>query len=405
MNILLINHYVGSEKMGMEFRPYYFAKQWLADGHKVTVVGATYSHLRKIQPVKAGLENIEGVDYIWLWTNRYVGNGVARLASMFLFVIQLLLFAFRFVWFAKPNVVIASSTYPLDVFPAWIIAKLSRAKLVFEIHDLWPMSPMELGKMSKWHPFIIVMRFGEWFAYKFSDHIISIIPGVYEHLKKDGVPRSRFTAIPNGAIENPKIADELPETLQAQLDKLRAEKKFIIGYAGSIGSANPMHTMFRAMQNLKKEKVALIIVGNGPELKNLKESAKALKDVVFYDKIAKDQVPLFLSKLDAAFIEFADSKLYKYGVGANKIFDYMLAAKPIIQILDTPYDPVKAAECGVTIAPNDYKGVVGHIKRLMSTSPAKLTIMGKNGRVYALEKHNYKYLSKEFLKAVCKQGT
>ena len=33
MNILLINHYAGSPEMGMEFRPYYFAREWVKAGH------------------------------------------------------------------------------------------------------------------------------------------------------------------------------------------------------------------------------------------------------------------------------------------------------------------------------------------------------------------------------------
>ena len=35
MNILIINHYAGSPEMGMEFRPYYFAKEWTAMGPRL----------------------------------------------------------------------------------------------------------------------------------------------------------------------------------------------------------------------------------------------------------------------------------------------------------------------------------------------------------------------------------
>lgn len=39
MNILLINHYAGSPELGMEFRPYYMAKEWVKAGHQVLIVG------------------------------------------------------------------------------------------------------------------------------------------------------------------------------------------------------------------------------------------------------------------------------------------------------------------------------------------------------------------------------
>ena len=47
MNILLINHYAGSPELGMEFRPYYMAKEWVKAGHQVLIVGGSFSHSRK----------------------------------------------------------------------------------------------------------------------------------------------------------------------------------------------------------------------------------------------------------------------------------------------------------------------------------------------------------------------
>ena len=66
MNILIINHYAGSPEMGMEFRPYYFAREWIKMGHKVDIIAADYSHLRRINPdVKKDFqkENIDGINY------------------------------------------------------------------------------------------------------------------------------------------------------------------------------------------------------------------------------------------------------------------------------------------------------------------------------------------------------
>ena len=47
MNILMINHYAGSAKHGMEYRPYYLAREWVRVGHRVTIVGASCSHIKE----------------------------------------------------------------------------------------------------------------------------------------------------------------------------------------------------------------------------------------------------------------------------------------------------------------------------------------------------------------------
>jgi len=50
VNILLINHYAGSTEMGMEFRPFYLAREWVKLGHTVTILAGDYSHLRQNNP-------------------------------------------------------------------------------------------------------------------------------------------------------------------------------------------------------------------------------------------------------------------------------------------------------------------------------------------------------------------
>lgn len=66
MNIILINHYAGSNFHGMAFRPYYLAREWVKMGHNVTIIAASFSHLRqKNQDISAITEEfIDGIRYI-----------------------------------------------------------------------------------------------------------------------------------------------------------------------------------------------------------------------------------------------------------------------------------------------------------------------------------------------------
>ena len=50
MNIAYLNHYAGSPALGMEYRPYYLAREWVRQGHRVQMLAADFSHVRARQP-------------------------------------------------------------------------------------------------------------------------------------------------------------------------------------------------------------------------------------------------------------------------------------------------------------------------------------------------------------------
>lgn len=132
MNILIINHYAGSPEMGMEFRPYYFAKEWTAMGHRVDIIAADFSHLRRVNPdVSRDFQEeiIDGIHYHWIKTRRYEGNGGQRAITMAQFIGKLWLHTGRIIKEMDPDVVIDSSTYPLDTYVGQRIRKKSKKKL------------------------------------------------------------------------------------------------------------------------------------------------------------------------------------------------------------------------------------------------------------------------------------
>src|SRR5512137_2875617 len=107
MNILLLNHYAGSPALGMEFRPYYMAREWVRMGHRVQIVAADYSHVRARQP-RAGDESIDGIAYRWVHTPPYQGNGLGRVRNIWTFLRRVWADAPRLQREFRPQVVIAS---------------------------------------------------------------------------------------------------------------------------------------------------------------------------------------------------------------------------------------------------------------------------------------------------------
>lgn len=401
MNIILINHYAGSNIHGMEFRPYYLAREWVKMGHNVTIIAASFSHLRQKNPDISVIteEFIDGIRYIWLPVNKYQGNGVMRFKNMLAFIYQLYKNLGKFIGL-KPDVVIASSTYPLDSYPAYKLAKNTGAKFVFELHDLWPLSPMELGGMSKWHPFIMLMQKAEDFWCTHADKVVSILPKTEEYLRTRGLKDGKFCHIPNGIV----LSDydnvlPLKADYAERLDKLHNSGKFLIGFAGAHGIANALNVLLCAAEKLKNTNAYFVLVGQGQEKENLKALAQKMKldNVLFLDSIPKKMVPAFLNKMDVLYIGLQNQKLFKFGISPNKLMDYMMASKPILHSVTAGNDLVQEANCGISVPAEDVDAVADAIKKFMVMSKAELSALGKNGKEYVIKHHDYKVLAEKFI--------
>ena len=275
MKILLINHYAGSINHGMEFRPYYMSREWVKVGHEVTVVAASFSHLRQKnidmeEPIKE--EYIDGIRYVWLKTPAYHGNGIGRIKNMLSFLRKLYKYEKVINKDLDPDVVIASSTYPLDSYPANWIAKRHKAKFVFELHDLWPMSPMVLGNMSQWHPFIMVMQRAEDYWCKNADLVVSLLPDAYKHLVTRGMSMDKYVVIPNGISpdEWEDYAGSLPSEHSEAIKRLKDNGKFLVTYLGGHAISNGLDFLLNVAEILiENDDVHFLIVGKGTEKENL----------------------------------------------------------------------------------------------------------------------------------------
>ena len=394
MNILLINHYAGSDYHGMEFRPYYMAREWVNMGHNVTILGADFSHLRKKNPqIERDFQEeiIDGITYVWVKTPQYQGNGVGRIKNISTFMYKLRLNYKKIADKYKPDAVIASSTYPLDIYPARRIAKRCDAKLCFEIHDLWPLSPMEIGGYSEKNPAIVVLQRAEDFAFKNSDVIVSILPNADKHIKERGFSTDNFVYVPNGILVGQEKKNPPMEKTIERLQELKKQGYFLVGYTGNHSPANVLDTMIDAGKLTTDDKIKYVLVGNGNVKKELIEYAKSnnVTNVEFLDPVLKDNMDNVLQLLDVCYISLKKQNLFNYGVSPNKLFDYMMAARPVIYAVEASNDPVKDSNCGISVPAENPQAVVEAVMKIKSLSEEEKKTMGQNGNDYVMENHMY----------------
>jgi glycosyltransferase involved in cell wall biosynthesis len=304
----------------------------------------------------------------------------------------------------RPDVVIASSTYPMDVWPAHRIARLAGAKLLFEIHDLWPLTPMELGHMPRWHPFIMLLQAAEDYAYRHADGVISMLPKVHDYVRSRGLALHKLHVVPNGIDPDEwfSAGPDLPGSLAGVLARAREQGQAVVGYAGNHGVSNSLDTLLGAAMQLRDEKVAIVMVGGGPEKIRLQRRAQEeqLHNVTFVDPVPKAQIPALLPAFDVAYIGWRRQPLYRFGIAPNKLMDYMMAARPVLHAVEAGNDPVGEAACGLTVAPEDPAATAQGIRALAALGEDERKAMGQRGREFVLQHLTYPILAKRFLQ-VC----
>ena len=411
MNILYLNHYAGSPRHGMEYRPYYLAREWVQAGHAVRMLAGDFSHVRARQPDQAGTrhhELIDGIDYHWYPTPAYAGNGLGRVQNIWRFLRQVWREAGRIVREFRPDIVIASSTYPMDIWVAHRIVKLARqqgldCRLVFEVHDLWPLSPIELGGMSPSHPFIRLCQAAENYAYRHADVVVSMLPKVAGHMQDHGLDLRKLHIVPNG-ITLDEWQGNPPPLREDVAQHMRACKQAglqLVGYAGSHGTPNALDVMLQAAALLRDAPLAFVLVGDGHEKAALQAQAQqlGLQNVAFFDPIPKAQIPSFLAAADIAYIGWQRVSIYRFGIAPNKLMDYMMARCVVLHSVEAGNDPVAEAGCGITVPPADPAAIADGLRQLAALDAGARARMGDAGRQFVLEHHTYPVLARRFLQA------
>ena len=407
MNILYLEHYAGSPEMGMEFRPYYLSREWVKAGHSVRIVAGDYSHLRRKNPAVEHDwtdEEINGITYTWIRTGAYSGNGVTRALTMFRFVRKLWTRAGKIAREWKPDVVITSSTYPLDSYAGVRIARKAHAKYIHEEHDMWPSTLYEVGGMSKHHPFVLLMQIGENYTYKHCDKIVALHSHAEPYMREHGLAPGKYVNIQNGVVEeeweNPL---PLPEEHEAFFEDVRGQGKFVVGYFGGHAVSNALDLMLDAAKSMRgDESLLFVLVGDGVEKPRLMKRAEeeGISNVRFLPSVPKRSVPSLLKKFDCVYITGQTSPLYRFGLSLNKIYDTMMAGVPLVCSFDAPDMLVEKYACGIGCDPAKPETVIGAIKKIRGMTAEERKAMGERGHRAILDGFTYRQLAAKFLQVM-----
>ncbi len=376
MNIWIFNHHALTPDMSGGTRHYDFAKELVKRGHSVTIFASSFHYAKHEEMKKYDdayfLEEIyDGVKFVWIQTRPYQGNGLGRVLNMLDYMIKVQKIALTCK--EKADVIIGSSVHLFAVYAAYKISKKLHIPFVMEVRDIWPQTLIDMG-VSKWHPFVLLLAVLEKFLYKKADKIITNLPYAYKHIETFGVKREDIIWISNGVDTSPFKALHVKHS-----------EKFILTYTGSMGQANALETLLEVAKRLdKKLPIYFRLIGDGVLKASFKKYIleNALNNVSIEDAVPKEEIAHILMSSSVLYVGLKNSPLYRFGISLNKIYDYLAANRTIIFASDAPNNPVKDAQAGVSIEPENVTALEKAIVTLYKMGENERTLRYGNGLNY-----------------------
>lgn len=404
MNILLIHQYFleKDDPGGSRFNE--MTKTWEENGHNITVLAGMVhyntgkkraKHKGKFICKEAYSKNVNVIRCHV--SESYNTNFIGRLWAYFSFVFSSL-WAGIFYAKSKYDVILVTSP-PLFVgISGYLLSRLKRVPLVFEVRDLWPESAIDTGVLTN-KTIIKIAYWFEKFIYKKSNLINTLTPAFKRILIEDkNVPQHKVIMIPNASDFS--LAEEVQKDFNRQIFRKEHHlgDNLVVIYVGAHGVANHLIQLVDAAEILKNEKVIILSIGAGMQQKMLRDEVKKrnLTNIRFLDPVPKAEVFKYILASDVGTSVLKKVDTFKT-IYSNKTFDYMSCKKPILMMIDgVSRELVEKSNSGFFVEPENPTDFANKVKIYLERSDL-LHSQGRNGYQYALKHFDRKVLAKKYL--------
>ena len=355
MKVLYFHQHFNTPRGRVGIRSYQMAKALVSSGHSVTMVCGSYQggDTGLTGQFSGGVREgqTEGIHVIEL------DLGYSNRSNFWERTTKFLKFAIKSVGIAltrKADLVFATTT-PLTAGIPGIVARwLLGRKFVFEVRDLWPELPREMGVITnRW--VLRAMGALEWVSYRSAHRLVGLSPGIVDGIARRGVPRERIAMIPNGCdldlFGGEGVVPWRPEGV--------GEGELMAVFTGTHGIANGLDAVLDAAAELKRRPtsgIRLVLIGDGRLKPELQERAEreGLEAVLFLDPVPKTELAGLLAAADLGLQILANVPAFYYGTSPNKFFDFLAAGLPVLN--NYPgwlADLIEENDCGFAVAPEN----------------------------------------------------
>lgn len=361
-NVWIWNHYATNMFFDKAGRHYWFSEHLIKNGYKPTIFCASTNHFYDknidTKGKKYALDTVSEIPFIFVDAPDYKDNRKKRILNMLTFYRNLFSVAKEYARLnGKPDVIIASSVHPLTLVAGIKIAKKFGIPCICEIRDLWPESLVAYGSMKRNSIVYKILYQGEKWIYKKADRLIFTMQGGKDYIIDQGwdkghgkpIDISKTYHINNGV--DLEAFNYNKRHYQFEDNNLDDSDTFKVIYTGSIRKVNRVELLVDVAKQLKDTNIKFFIWGDGDHAGRIRQKIQEAKlsNIVYKGRVDKRYIPSIVAKADLNIILGEKSKLLKYGLSPNKLFEYFAAGKPVLQTFKANYSIVEKNGVGIEL--------------------------------------------------------
>lgn len=255
----------------------------------------------------------------------------------------------------KVDIVLTTSPPALIGVAGWLIAKIKRAKLVYDVRDIWPDVAWEMGSFTKDSFFSKVFVFIRDFMLKHADLVTAVSPGKVEKLRAYA-PKARVSLITNGLDES-FLSNQYREEI---VQKYGLKQEFCCVYIGNIGWAQGLMRLLKLAEYTVNSGIEarFLLFGDGVEKDTLEQYVQdhKLDNVVFAGRLPNADIYTVLRAADMSFVPLVNARL-KDSV-PTKLFEALGVGCPVLlSASGDATDILRESGLGIAVEPDDEQGL------------------------------------------------
>lgn len=399
MNIWIVSKYASSLELGFESRIFALGRRFAKMGYPTSILTSDSNHFGNYPDYQNiyNLETIDNIKVVRIRTLKYKTTAsLKRILSWLDFEIKLFFAPYKKL--DKPDIIVVSSLSLLTILNGILLKRKYKAKLIFEIRDIWPLTMVEEAGYSASNLFVKLLGLIEKIGYTKSDLVVGTMPNLKEHVVN--VTRDnaiRCECIPFG-FDKTFYLDNKPEPDLFRNKYNLPSDKFIIGYAGSIGLSNGLEAFVTCIKILANDdRFLFVFLGDGIKREIFIKETYGQHNVIFIPKVPREEVSSFLAACDLLYFASLKSKIWDFGWSPNKLIDYMISGKPVLASYSGFQSMINEANSGIFVPSEDPYAIKEALEKLVKMSSSELSNMGLAGREWILKFRDWDMVAKNYI--------